>query len=92
MKRRLLAAAAALLLAGCGSIADIATDQRIYGGIQKDVELIGHPYLPRTEPPEYFFPLIFFGLLDIPLSFCVDTVLLPVTITISLTSSDEKSR
>ncbi len=91
MRTGLLAAALAILLGGCGSIADIATDQRIYGGIQKDVELMKNPYLPKTEPPEYFFPLIFFGLFDMPLSFCVDTLLLPVTISIASTS-DSKSR
>jgi len=79
----------AVLLAGCGSIADIATDQKIYGGIQKDVALMGNPYLPKTDPPEYFFPLILFGILDVPLSFAVDTLLLPVTITISATSDDK---
>jgi len=90
MHRRALAAALALLLGGCGSIADMATDQRIYGGVQKDVELIGHPYLPKTEPPEYFFPLIFFGILDIPLSVAVDTVLLPVTIVIAVSGDDQQ--
>jgi len=91
MNPRLIAAALVLLLGGCGSIADIATDQWIYGGIQKDVQLIKNPYLPKTDPPDYFFPLIFFGILDLPLSFAVDTLLLPVTITIAATS-DEKSR
>ena len=91
MKSTLLAVALSVLLTGCGSIADIATDQKIYGGIQKDVQLMGKPYLPKTEPPEYFFPLVLFGLFDIPLSFALDTVLLPVTLTISATS-DGKDR
>ncbi len=90
MKISFLALALTVLLAGCGSIADIATDQKIYGGIQKDVELMGNPYLPKTDPPAYFFPLVLFGFFDIPLSFVLDTVLLPVTITISATSNDNK--
>lgn len=87
----MMAAALALLLGGCGSIADIATDQLIYGGIQKDVQLMKNPYLPKSDPPQYFFPLIFFGVLDVPLSFAVDTLLLPITISIAATS-DENSR
>jgi hypothetical protein len=59
----------------------------IYGGIQKDVNLIKNPYLPKTEPPDYFFPLVLLGIFDVPLSFALDTVLLPVTIVIAATSS-----
>ncbi len=81
-----------LLLGGCGSIADMAEEQRIYGGIQADARLIGEPYLPKTQPPEYSFPLVIFGLLDMPLSFAVDTVLLPVTITIALTADKGTKR
>jgi len=90
MKTSLLALALTILLAGCGSIADISTDQQIYGGIQKDVALIEDPYLPKTSPPEYFFPLIILGILDVPLSFVLDTLFLPVTITISATSDDKR--
>lgn len=90
MKTSLLALALTVLLAGCGTIADMAVDQRIYGGIQQDVHLIENPTLPKTSPPEYFFPLIIIGALDVPLSFVLDTVLLPVTITISATSDDKK--
>ena len=90
MKTSLLALGLTVLLAGCGSIADIATDRKIYGGIQKDVALIEEPYLPKTSPPEYFFPLILIGILDVPLSFVLDTVLLPVTITIAATSDDKR--
>jgi uncharacterized protein YceK len=91
MKTALLGIALAFLLGGCGTIADMAVDQRIYGGIQQDVHLIGNPYLPKTEPPDYFFPLIFFGILDIPLSLVADTLMLPITITIAATS-DGKSQ
>jgi uncharacterized protein YceK len=89
MRKRAAASLLALLIGGCGSIADMAENQRIYGGIQTDVRLIGHPYLPRTQPPEYFFPLILIGALDVPLSFAVDTLLLPVTITMAATSDDK---
>jgi len=91
MQKRLPVIALAVLLGGCGTIADIAENQRIYGGIQTDVRLMREPYLPKSQPPEYFFPLVLFGFFDLPLSFAVDTVLLPVTVTISLTS-DEKKR
>jgi len=87
-----LVLSALLLLGGCGSIADISENQRIYGGIQADARLVGEPYLPKTQPPEYFFPLVIFGILDMPLSLCVDTVLLPVTVTIALTSGDGKTK
>lgn len=80
MTRPLIAACLALLLGGCGSIADIATEQRIYGGVQKDVELMENP-----------FPMILLAVLDVPLSACLDTVLLPVTIAISV-FSEENSR
>lgn len=90
--RKSLFLVALLLLGGCGSIADIAENQRIYGGIQADARLIGEPYLPKTQPPEYFFPLVIFGVLDIPLSFALDTVLLPVTVTIALTSDDGRKK
>ena len=86
MKTRLFALSLSVMLAGCGTIADIAVDQRIYGGIQQDVHLIENPYLPKTSPPEYFFPLIIIGAIDVPLSFVLDTVLLPVTITIAATA------
>ena len=89
MKKALFLAVLTLLVSGCGTIADISTDQKIYGGIQKDVNLIKNPYLPKSE--EYFFPLVLLGILDVPFSFALDTVLLPVTITIALTS-DEKAR
>ncbi|HVR87766.1 MAG TPA: YceK/YidQ family lipoprotein [Planctomycetota bacterium] len=88
MKRCLPAVALACLMGGCGSIADITTEQKIYGGIQQDVYLMKNPYLPKSEPPNYFFPLIIVGILDVPLSFALDTVLLPVTITIAATSSE----
>jgi uncharacterized protein YceK len=93
MKRHiLLGMGLAVLLGGCGSIADIAENQRIYGGIQADVRLIGDPYLPKTSPPEYFFPLVLFGLLDMPLSLVMDTVFLPVTVIIALSSDDKTKR
>lgn len=83
---------ALLLIGGCGSIADIAENQRIYGGIQADARLVGDPYLPKTQPPEYFFPLVLFGIFDMPLSFALDTVLLPVTVTIALTADDGRKK
>lgn len=92
MKKGLALLAFLTLLGGCGTIADMAENQRIYGGIQADVRLIGEPYLPKTQPPEYSFPLVIFGILDMPLSLVADTVLLPVTVTIALTSDDGRKK
>lgn len=89
MKIRLVALALVVLLGGCGSIVNMLSDQEIYGGVKKGVRLIEHPYLPRTSPPEYFFPLIIIGVIDVPLSAVLDTVFLPVYLIIELTSDDE---
>jgi len=88
MKITLPALALTVLLGGCGSIVDMSTEQHIYGGVQNDARMVGHPYLPNSEPEEYFFPLLILGVLDMPLSFAADTVLLPVTVTIALTRSE----
>jgi|SRR6516162_7696486 uncharacterized protein YceK len=89
MKISLTALALAFFLGGCGTIVDMATEQHIYGGVQNDARMIGHPYRQNNEQEDYFFPLVLFGILDMPLSFAADTVLLPVTITIVLTRPED---
>ncbi len=88
MKITLVGLALAVLLGGCGTIVDMATEQRIYGGVQNDARMVGHPYRQNAEQEDYFFPLVLLGVLDMPLSFAADTVLLPVTITIALTRTE----
>jgi len=88
MKITLTALALAVFLGGCGTIVDMSTEQHIYGGVQNDARMIGHPYVQNSEQEDYFFPLVLLGILDMPLSFAADTVLLPVTITIALTHTE----
>ncbi|HZE99519.1 MAG TPA: YceK/YidQ family lipoprotein [Planctomycetota bacterium] len=88
MRMGVLALALTVFLGGCGSIADLAVEQRIYGGVQVDARLVEHPYLPSSQ--DYFFPLVILGILDLPLSAVVDTVLLPVTIIITSTADPNK--
>lgn len=87
-----LALGLAVLLGGCGTIGDLAANQRIYGGVWTDCNLIGDPYLPNTHPPEYSFPLIILGLCDLPFSAILDTLVLPITITVALTREDDQRR
>lgn len=90
MKTALLGIAMAVLLGGCGSIVNMMSDLEIYGGVKKGVRLIQKPYLPKTSPPEYFFPLIIIGVIDVPLSAVLDTVFLPITLIVTLTSDDDE--
>jgi len=89
---RLLVIALSSLLGGCGFIADIATDQRVYGGVQADVRLIENPVLPHSSSREPYYPLILFGILDIPMSVVLDTLFLPLTIPLSLGRPAENPR
>lgn len=82
----------AILLGGCGTIGDLAANQRIYGGVWTDCNLIDEPYLPATHPPEYSFPLVILGLLDLPFSAILDTLVLPITIPIQLSADDNPNR
>ena len=86
MKSLILALVLCLSLTGCGSIVNMLTDLEVYGGVKKGVRLIEHPYLPKTG--EYFFPMIIIGVIDVPLSAVLDTILLPVTLTVYLLSDD----
>jgi len=94
VKKRLaaLSLGLAILLGGCGSIGDLAANQRIYGGMWTDLNLIDDPYLPNTHPPEYSFPLVLLGLCDLPFSAILDTLLLPITIPITLSAEDNPNR
>lgn len=91
MKLRVLALAFTVLLGGCGSIVNMLSELDIYGGVKNGVRLVQKPYLPKTDPPEYFFPLVIIGVIDIPLSAVLDTLFLPITLIVTLTGDDEPS-
>jgi uncharacterized protein YceK len=76
------------LASGCGTIQSIKLDNRteptkdihvLYGGVHYDCQMMDPPSSGGWElPPSYcFFP---FALIDLPLSFVADTVMLPYTI------------
>ena len=70
----------AFLASGCGTIANLKTEQpELYGGVQKDLQLLE---TPRTEPSgigiRNLGPLVLF--VDLPLSFIADTLTLPIAI------------
>lgn len=66
-------------LGGCASIGDMATKQEIYGGTRYIASQIDQPCI--LGPCSDCGPC---WLLDLPLSLAVDTVLLPVTVTIAI--------
>ncbi|HZE96115.1 MAG TPA: YceK/YidQ family lipoprotein [Planctomycetota bacterium] len=82
MIRRLPALALLLLLAGCGTIADMAGDghlvdphvpaPHIYGGVRVDAIAV--------DPGSLIAPLNYVFYLDFPFSAVLDTVLLPFSI------------
>lgn len=88
MPRATLGLFIVLSLAGCGTIGDVTHSRglyatrtgqkpaRIYGGIRTDVALIS-----SDMTPGYLVPV---AVLDIPFSFVVDTVLLPVTVALAI--------
>jgi uncharacterized protein YceK len=73
------------LLGGCGTIIDISSKQRVYGGVQSDVGFIADPRMPNDKGGSSywgFWPVGLLCLFDLPLSLGLDTVLLPVTFTL----------
>lgn len=68
-------AAAALSLCGCGTIGDLFSHPRIFGGTRHDIAMIGGDDRDRGDLSLYR-P---FGVLDLPLSFVLDVALVPVT-------------
>lgn len=87
--RLALFATLASLLSGCGSLSDLAEDQRIYGGARRDIEYLFDVDGPWKEASGWklgmvrplIAPLV---LLDIPLSAAFDTVALPITAALTL--------
>jgi uncharacterized protein YceK len=68
-----------LTLTGCGTIADMADHQKIFGGTRYIGERVGEPAV--------FGPCSSCGpcwLFDLPLTLAADTVCLPVTATLAI--------
>ena len=82
---------------GCASIKDLTTSHavfgspethgpHIYGGTRMDIEMIGAD--SHTLPP-WFFTLI--GILDLPFSIVLYTLLLPISIPMELLRSEPET-
>ena len=92
----MIALSASLLLAGCGSLLDMAHPNEldglpetygphIYGGVRFDIEALGieKPY----GVPKWLITIL--GVLDLPLSFVMDTLLLFISIPNKLLPPEE---
>lgn len=55
--------------------------------MQADAHFVQHPYI--HDENSFFLPIFLFGILDMPLSAVLDTVLLPVTVVIYLIRGSE---
>ncbi len=68
----------ALFLAGCGTIQDLITERRVYGGVRRDLELrsFPRPGIGSNDPTPYLL------IIDLPLCGVADTMLLPYTLSI----------
>jgi len=81
MRRVIAVLLAGLLLigCGCGTISDLSNEEdghRVFGGIRKDSQMIADP------DPKWTLPSVVFGILDFPLSLVLDTLCLPVTLSL----------
>jgi uncharacterized protein YceK len=94
----------ALLLAlaagtGCASYANLGTEDgwKVYGGARLDATLISEGFAPTKEVTQKNVerPVLVMegcsGLVDLPFSAIVDTVLLPVTVPIAIARMAENS-
>jgi uncharacterized protein YceK len=76
-----------LLLSGCGTIYDLQRGPRVYGGFREDISEVGFGF--RENQHEGIAKLMgIVAVLDTPFSLVLDTLLLPVTLTIALTATD----
>lgn len=68
--RLFLLGSACILLCGCGTVSSlIEQDYRVYAGVSRDLEAINHGGIIGIT-----------AVIDLPLSFVLDTLLLPVTL------------
>ncbi len=80
MIRRVAVLFAVLLFSGCGTLVTLP-DMQPYGGMQKNVHTAGSR-LSNTGDK-------LVSVADLPLSFCLDTVLLPVTLPVWLATPSD---
>jgi uncharacterized protein YceK len=76
-----------LAVTGCGTITNVASRDRIYGGAQIDGVSVwdaSKDIVQRGESPQYTIPqasvMLGFSCIDLPLSIVGDTFTLPVTV------------
>ena len=74
------------VLVGCGSVVDLGTKQRVYGGVRLDVNSFvaqvrdgGYERKQEGYGQMFTLPTILF---DVPFSLIVDTVVFPFTLTL----------
>jgi uncharacterized protein YceK len=88
-------------LGGCAAAGNLAAQggPKVYGGTKVDMALISGDLGPDADPDEVrkidgaaMSGAACCGLVDLPLSFVADTVMLPVTVPMSLTRSKVESR
>ena len=76
---RPLAALFLIVLAGCGTIQDLIHEQRVYGGVRRDLELRSFPRSgPIGNDPTFLLLII-----DLPFCVVADTLLLFYTIPVN---------
>ncbi len=73
---------------GCGTIMNLSTNKKIYGGIQNDLGIAAQCTVKQVIEPENFLddglrPTLM-SLIDLPLSAVADTATLPVTVPVAL--------
>lgn len=68
-----------IVLAGCGTIQDLICEQRVYGGVRRDLELRSFPKSgPIGNDPTFLLLII-----DLPFCIVADTLLLFYTLPVS---------
>jgi uncharacterized protein YceK len=77
--RIILCASAIPFLGGCGTLWGLGTEEvPVYAGVQTDTRLIGTGKVLYKGPTEVGPVLRILAVLDLPLSFALDTGLLPI--------------
>jgi uncharacterized protein YceK len=86
----LLAVTVALVCAGCGTVVDLTRDQRVYGGVRLDVYSLGRSEATGQDEAYLGASFLPVPLLDMPLSFVLDTLVFPYTGIRALLRSDRE--
>jgi len=73
-----------LVLTGCGATMNLSREGRVYGGVMFDTEYARYAYYHMSHEKRVTkwvgVPLILLCVVDLPMSFAVDTLTLPYTI------------